>query len=293
MADKAPPKRWMSALLTLLFGAGVGHLYAGLVTRGLVIAVLLSVLAVSAMGSLILLPSFAAWFGPFLLLCAWLWAPWDAWRRTESVQAATHPLRRWLQAGVLAAFFWVVAFPGSRSFVRTFTVTSLSMSPTIEAGDRIVVSAFDRTTVGHRDIVAFRNPDDGNYLISRIVGLPGDTLAMSGWTLALNGSRIEEAGTLVSDSTTEAHPWMEWQREHLLSSMPPTDYSPNSHTWGPLVVPPGTFFTLGDHRNMSLDSRYRGVAPLESVIGRVRRVFWSRDPETGGIRWTRAGRKID
>ncbi len=61
---------------------------------------------------------------------------------------------------------------------------------------------------------------------------------------------------------------------------------------GPVVVPAGHAFMLGDNRDSSEDSRAYGAVPLYSIRQRPARVYFSRDPATGAIRWERAGRAI-
>jgi signal peptidase I len=66
--------------------------------------------------------------------------------------------------------------------------------------------------------------------------------------------------------------------------------SPGRDHFGPLTVPPATVFLLGDNRDNSWDSRFWGPLPRANVLGGGRiRVYWSRDPATGSIRWGRIG----
>jgi signal peptidase I len=61
--------------------------------------------------------------------------------------------------------------------------------------------------------------------------------------------------------------------------------------WGPLVIPADRYFLLGDHRDASYDSRYRGLIAGEQLVGRPEWVYFSREP-AAGIRWRRLGRAI-
>ena len=85
---------------------------------------------------------------------------------------------------------------------------------------------------------------------------------------------------------------MLWQLAHLKSLGDSLASRPTLNNWGPLVVPGGMYFVLGDNRAMSLDSRFRGFVPADQVIGRVHRTMFSRDPETGRIRWRRLGKAV-
>jgi signal peptidase I len=92
---------------------------------------------------------------------------------------------------------------------------------------------------------------------------------------------------------------MEWQRDHLAAGIDGSSYQPTRDNWGPLVVPEGTYFMLGDNRDSSLDSRYWG--PLDDWRLEARALFkyfsynkestypfaWIRE-----IRWSQIGRGI-
>ena len=84
---------------------------------------------------------------------------------------------------------------------------------------------------------------------------------------------------------------------HLIAG--PADYHPSRDTWGPLVVPDGSFFVLGDNRDNSEDSRYWGFVDRESIRGRPWIVYYSFDlgerPSRSwlsAVRWTRIGSRI-
>ena len=95
----------------------------------------------------------------------------------------------------------------------------------------------------------------------------------------------------LSDGT---HPWMEWQREYLAlsDSAGIGAYAPTLLTWGPISVPSGSVFVLGDHRNLSMDSRFRGFVGVDEVTGFPHRVYFSFDSERSAVRWSRLGQEI-
>lgn len=115
---------------------------------------------------------------------------------------------------------------------------------------------------------------------------------MGDWALLVNGVRVDEPYAHLSDSTADAHAWMAWQAQWLSPEVDASDYEPTSRDWGPLVVPEGSYFILGDDRNMSLDSRYRGFVDASAVVGNVRRVHLSLDPVGLSLRMDRAGRRV-
>ena len=76
-------------------------------------------------------------------------------------------------------------------------------------------------------------------------------------------------------------------------------YRPTHDNWGPLVLPPGRYFMLGDNRYNSVDSRYYGLVPRENIRGRPIFVYYSYDPSevavvpfVTNIRWGRIGHRI-
>jgi signal peptidase I len=76
------------------------------------------------------------------------------------------------------------------------------------------------------------------------------------------------------------------------------DYAPDLQSWGPLVVPPDSFFGMGDNRDASYDCRYYGFIPFTHVIGRPSVVYLSLDTRAPGsllsrIRWQRIGHRLN
>lgn len=110
-------------------------------------------------------------------------------------------------------------------------VPTASMETTIMTGDRLFGNrlAYNKKDPQRGDIVIFRFPDDETQLfIKRIIGMPGDTLEMIDGVIFINGEAIDEP---------------------YLATIPYGDY-------GPITVPEGAYFMMGDNRNNSADSRY-------------------------------------
>lgn len=230
-------------------------------------------------------------------------------------EARPNELLEWVKSLAVA----VVLFLILRTFiVGTFVITSGSMEDTLLVGDFLVVN---RLAIGSRipgtsaripgyasadrgDIIVFDPPhEDDMKLVKRLIGLAGDTVEMRDKVLYLNGEAQDEPYLKFEDPPGQGddyHPWMEWQRDHLVTGVDRSQYRPTRDNWGPLVVPEGTYFMLGDNRDSSLDSRYWG--PLDDWRLEARAVFkyfsyekestrpfaWVRE-----IRWGRIGRGID
>lgn len=145
-----------------------------------------------------------------------------------------------------------------------------------------------------RGAVATYRSEQGFEAVSRILGVAGDTVAMHDGVPTVN--RVAQRGVRPLRSI---HPVragagdpaeFAWQRAHLPGDT--AGYAPTLRTWGPLVVPRGHVFMLGDNHEASLDSRYLGFIREDAVTGRAAWIYFSREPLTGEIYWNRVGRSI-
>ena len=198
--------------------------------------------------------------------------------------------------------------------LQAFTITSGSMEPTLLVGDYVFAN---RAAMGSRipftalripgyaepqrgDILVFDPPHDATLtLVKRLIGMPGDTLEMRDKVLYRNGEAQDEPYMQHTGVEPDFHSAsMLWQRDILLAR-PRNGYLPTRDTWGPLVVPPGRYFMLGDHRDESLDSRMWGTLERWRLEGQVVLRFFSynRDsykpfPFIREIRWDRIGTRL-
>jgi signal peptidase I len=180
------------------------------------------------------------------------------------------------------------------------TVPTGSMNPTILEGDRLLVDKHVfglrvpftrmRLTAGEDprrgDIVVFDSPADGKSLVKRVIGVPGDSVALDGETLIVNGSRaryaIEDVGRLrgMLASTLAQRPVVLREaglaRSHDVIILPARA---SGSFAGPWTVPEGMYFMLGDNRDNSADSRYFGFVPRRNIVGRATHVIVSLNPE--------------
>lgn len=199
------------------------------------------------------------------------------------------------------------------SVVEAFKIPTSSMEGTLLVGDFLLVNKaiygahVPGTDVTLRpfaepergDVIVFHPPHEPekNY-VKRLVGVPGDTLEMRDKRLYLNGAPTYEPYVQHVDGRRDAtHPAMGWQSHHLVAS--PLRRQPTRDNWGPLVVPEGRYFTLGDNRDNSEDSRYWGFVKRDQIRGRPWFVYYSHEsstPPTGPwlsrVRWSRAGTVI-
>lgn len=198
--------------------------------------------------------------------------------------------------------------------VQTFTITSGSMENTLLVGDFLLLnkSAYGAMIPGTEvrmpgyaeptrgDIVVFRGHHEPIDLVKRLIAIPGDTVAMRDAVLILNGVPQDEPYVQHTDlDSDQPHPWMSWQREYLAPGVDPAEYRPTRDNWGPLVVPDGHYFVLGDNRDASLDSRYWGFVPEPDIKGRAVALYFSYDGQAAGsvpifaqVRWGRIGDRL-
>lgn len=213
---------------------------------------------------------------------------------------------------ILIAF---VLFLVIRTFVvEAFRIPTGSMENTLLVGDFLLVNkaVYGAEIPGtHLHLPAFENPHRGDVVVfapphdptknyvKRLVGMPGDTLEMHNKVLYVDGIKQDEPYARYSDSTGDAvHPDMQWQSNHLIAKTA-RGYHPTRDNWGPIVVPEGDYFMLGDNRDNSEDSRYWGFVSREAIRGRPWFVYYSFDPSLSGrvpwlryVRWGRIGEAI-
>ena len=201
-------------------------------------------------------------------------------------------------------------------FFEAFQIPSGSMEGTLLAGDFLFVNkvVYGATIPGTErrlpalsepgrgDVIVFSFPRDPrlNY-VKRVVAVAGDTVSMRSGQLFLNGRAVSEPYVRRPRVVREiAEPEFAWQRRHLVSRLARgVPYRPTRNTWGPLLVPRGQYFVLGDNREHSSDSRYWGFVDQSLVRGRPAFVYFSYDREASSrlpwvtdIRWERLGEPV-
>jgi len=182
------------------------------------------------------------------------------------------------------------------------TVPTGSMNPTIIEGDRVLVDkhvyglrvpwTLLRITEGRDpargEIVVFDSPRDGISLVKRVIGVPGDVVALDERGLSINGVYAQyEPGDAkrVSALLTTTQAWQPevWResgvlRTHDVLRIPARRPGPQEF-FGPVQVPAGSYLMLGDSRDNSADSRVFGFVPRRNIVGRASSVAISFDPE--------------
>jgi len=179
--------------------------------------------------------------------------------------------------------FIVLMFVFRSAMADWNVVPSGSMKPTILEGDRILVNkmAYDiRIPFTHISLVRLNEPARGdiivfdsrasdNRLVKRVVGLPGDKVAMRDNILWINGEEIAYKDISPTDKLEEL-PGL----DHIVRTQIPGS---RLSSFSPVKVPAGHYLVLGDNRDNSIDSRVIGFVPRDEIVGRSRTVVWSTD----------------
>jgi signal peptidase I len=190
--------------------------------------------------------------------------------------------------------FLAVMFSFRSAIADWNQVPSGSMLPTVLIGDRIFVDklAYDLkvpfTTVHlsvwgnprRGDIVVFYSPADGERLIKRVIGLPGDVIAMRDNHLIVDGEAVNyQARGAASGEDGQAQELLLERlggKSHLMMITP---QRPALRSFAPVQVPDDAYLVMGDNRDNSNDSRFIGFIPRDAIVGRVSRVAFSLDPD--------------
>lgn len=272
---QVPRPRPLVAVVLSLFVPGAGHLYAGRVLKGVALW-----LAGTVLVWLALLGGLASTFaGMVVLLVAAL-----AYSVGLAVSAAIDARRapgtrlgrgRWIAvAGLLVVQVGLGLLP-IRSWlpVRSFRIPSGSMEPAIQVGDHLVADmrAWNRREPKRGDLTIYRSPERPELLtLSRVIALPGETIEIRDKRVSIDGEPIDDPWATHLDPRTYSdsrfYPEMMRRRDQF----------------GPLVVPEGALFLLGDNRDNSNDSRFRGPIDRSLLVGSPLYLYWSRDRERIG-----------
>jgi signal peptidase I len=160
------------------------------------------------------------------------------------------PLRTVVEIVVIVAAAFVIALLVQAFIVKPFTIHQVSMRPTLEEGDRILLNrlVYHFRAPARGDIIVFHSPiNDSEDLVKRIVGVAGDRVSVSAGVLYVNGATQDEPYLLEQNF-----------RGELTETL----------------VPDGEVFVMGDNRNNSGDSRLFGPISTRRIIGSAFVVYW-------------------
>jgi signal peptidase I len=220
-------------------------------------------------------------------------------------------LWEWTKSIAVALVVWFLL----RTFLlEAFSIPSSSMERTLLVGDFLFVNKAlygAEVPVVHSRLPAIREPERGEIIVfdsveeenlkvvKRLIGVPGDTIGMVDGRLQRNGVEVPEPYIIPADPTLGVDPLQRarmraWQLRHVPAGVDTAAYHPDTRSWGPIVVPPDSYFVMGDNRGDSYDSRYWGFLPRLNVRGTPMFIYYSYDrsswkpiPMLSAVRWGR------
>jgi len=191
---------------------------------------------------------------------------------------------------------------GTTTIAQPFVIPTSSMHNTLMTGDHLIVDklayapagSFSRyilpyTPIRRGDIIVFRHPTLINVdYVKRVIGLPGDHIKLVNRVVYLNGKPLNEPYVIHVFGNFDEY------RDNFPAGIPENFGDPKmvermrlmlsqDVVNGELVVPPGSYFAMGDNRDNSLDSRYWGLVPRENITGKPFICFWSYDAPTDDL----------
>ncbi|MGA2836071.1 MAG: signal peptidase I [Acidimicrobiales bacterium] len=158
--------------------------------------------------------------------------------------------------------------------IQSFFIPSPSMVPTLQVGDRIMVDklSYDLHAVHRGDIIVFKRPpleaQDYPDLVKRVVGLPGETISTNDGHVYIDCRNQDYAAC-----KPLSEPWLPPGPQSYTASLPDDQY-PQFNMPGPVKIPSGDYYVMGDNRTDSEDSRFFGPIPRSLIVGRAVAVVW-------------------
>lgn len=176
--------------------------------------------------------------------------------KKQKNQAEKEPFYKWLlQVLALAIVFLGIYLLIFKFFLSNETVSGPSMQPTFENGDRII--ALRNTSLKRGDVVILDAPDqEGVLYIKRIIGMPGDTVESKNDVMYINGKKYNQ-------------PFLKEYEDKLPKGQLYTQNFTLNSLFGVSKVPKDSYFVMGDHRDVSKDSRVIGFIKRSEIEGKV------------------------
>lgn len=212
----------------------------------------------------------------------------------KTAEAPRNGLAEWIVTILLLVF-------GTTTLVQAFVIPTGSMEDTLLVGDHLLVDKLAYAPAGplskyilpyeepkHGDIIVFHYPAQiAQTFVKRVIGVPGDHIKIVGSTVYRNGKPLYEPyvfhkppfftgdETFPSDMYVRNDDVPGAAPDVVIRNQRQRDMLAHHVENGEVVVPPGTYFAMGDNRDNSLDSRYWGFVPRDYIIGKPVLIYWS------------------
>ncbi len=278
-APHAPGQRripLVAAVLSLL-DPGLGFVYNGNLKKGILVSLLYialafaiyplgllkSIIGMVVMIALIIFPGFR-----FISLIKTVT---DAKKVGRLV---LRPFNRWYVYAIYPMASAVLVYLVTLiSPTRSFSVPTEAMEPTIVEGENVVVDMdyYKDQAVKPGDVIVFRYPPNPQeFYMKRCIALGGQTVEIRDAIVYVDGQRFMPDLLLKRNRSDVERPGYQDPRIRPIGAG-------NEDQYGPVVVPQGSVFTLGDCRDNSYDSRYFGFVATGAIVGKALYVYWSKD----------------
>jgi len=149
--------------------------------------------------------------------------------------------------------------------ISPYKMATASMMPTLQESDFLMTNprAYRSQAPQHGNLIIFEYPrDPTKQFVARVVALEGETVEIKNKQAFINGEPLQEPYKIHEDAAADS------ARDNF----------------GPLKIPAGHCFVLGDNRDISNDSRFWGALPLANVKGRALYVYWAKDKKRIGLK---------
>jgi signal peptidase I len=287
---------WIAVFLSLLM-PGMGQIYCGCITKGLIL--MLTVIMFSTFWVFGMIVERVRENTPMtVLLMCWVFvllatiiATFDAYRRARRTRY-DYVLKDYNNIGVYMGLLWICG-AGTFGFTaltkmnlfEAFSVSANSMAPTIMLDDHVMGSkiSYNNNNPTYGDVVLFKYPGNRKEnRIKRVVALGGDTVEIKDGQLLINGNLLERgpSGTKtlqVGKHVVEGDIYWESNgnaRYQIFVSAQDMEGQTQEKDFGPVTVPEYNCFVMGDNRNHSEDSRQFGSLSYGALKGRLTQIYW-------------------
>ncbi len=280
--DNKLRKWWVAGLLSLV-EPGLGQIYNGQARKGIFIILLqlllIPVLMLSLNSGYVLI-----YLGMmvFATLAYYVVVARDAIKCARNI-GHEYQLKKYnkipiyiLIVVILTIFSTSLRLLIKNYYVQAYKIPAGSMEPTLLIGDHILVDRqMSARNPNRGDLVIFEYPEDPSKdFVKRVVAVGGDNVAIKDKELYVNNKPVKESYSV-----------------HKEFDVIPANQNPRDN-FGPVTVPVGSYFMMGDNRDRSYDSRFWGFVEKAKIKGIVRNIYWSWDRNKNSVRWNRIGTKV-
>lgn len=261
------------ALLLSILSPGLGHIYAGKLTKGFILSILLNIFIIlliigglcSSFTGLIILLTVSIVLNILIAIDSIILAK-------KNSKFALKPYNRWYYYILFYILLCCLSFFSNRISkikYRNYQITSLSMENTLLKGDYVYCDKlyYKSRTIHQNDIIVYTHSESKKHTVHRVIGLPEDQIEIKDKIIYINNEVYETEFIKFIDSRIiqRGSGRIQWD----------TEFMGSKDNFGPIIVPKNHYFVLGDNYDISGDSRYWGFVPKEDIIGKPIYIYLS------------------